>query len=245
MIIASSLTTSLFAQEAFEDARQTLEKLLETQRLISKEENDWRIGRELMQERIDLIRRESESLGERIGQTRQDMAETEAKIAELRSQNEMLKKGLKPLQGDIKALEGRVLALLPRTPEPVRQRVAPLSQRIPVRGMETKLSLGERYQNVVGVLNELNKTAREISIASEIRALHDGRQMEVSVFYIGLSQAYYVNAKSRVAGIGKLGEYGEWTWEERDDAVETIAALLGIYRGERPAAFVPVPVTIQ
>lgn len=245
MMLTLTATGAVFAQEPMENARQTLEKLLETQRLISKEENDWRVGRELMQERIALIRQESESLNERIGQTKQDMAETEAKVAELRAHNDALKDGIKPLVSDIKVLEFRVLGMLPRTPEPVRQRVAPLSHRIPANPAETKLGLSERYQNVVGVMNELNKTAREISVASEIRTLLDGRQVEVTVFYIGLSQAYYVNEKGRLAGVGKLGMLGEWAWEEHNDSVDAIAAILGIYRGERQPAYIPVPVTIR
>ena len=245
MLLTLTATSAVFAQETMDNARQTLEKLLETQRLISKEENDWRVGRELMQERIALIRQESESLNERIDQTKRDMAETETKVAELRAHNDTLKNGVKPLVSDIKVLEFRVLGMLPRTPEPVRQRVAPLSQRIPANPAETKLGLSERYQNVVGVMNELNKTAREISVASEIRTLLDGRQVEVTVFYIGLSQAYYVNEKGRLAGVGKLGILGEWSWEEHNDSVDAIAAILGIYRGERPPAYVPVPVTIR
>lgn len=241
LLLTTLALAALHAAQAQEDARQSLEKLLETQRLVSKEENDWLVGRELMQGRVDLLRRESETLRERIEQTNRDRAETEAKLAELRAQNEALKQGAKPLQDDIRKLESRVRGLLPRTPESVRQRVAPLSQRIMV---ETKAGLSERYQNVVGVLNELNKTAREVSVASEIRTLLDGRQVEVTVFYIGLSQAYYLNERSRVAGIGKLGDYGQWAWEEHNDSVDAIAAILGVYRGERPAVYVPIHVAI-
>ena len=230
---------ALHAAQAQDEARHTLEKFLETQRLVSKEEQDWQVGRELMQSRVDLLRREAESLRERIAQTKQDRTETETKLVELRTQNEVLKKGIAPLQDDIRKLESRVRGLLPRTPESVRQRVAPLSQRI---SAETKAGLSERYQNVVGVLNELNKTAREVSLASEIRTLRDGRQVEVSVIYIGLSQAYFLNEKSGVAGIGKLDDYGEWTWEEHPDSVKAIAAILGVYRGERPAVYVPIHV---
>ncbi len=237
---------TVLAQEEMENARQALEKTLETQRLISKEANDWRVGKEMMQERIDLIQRESETLKERITQTKKDQAEAEAKRAELQARNDLLKNSTKCLQHDIKAIEFRVLALMRRTPEPVRQRVAPLTQRIPSNPKETKLSLSERYQNVIGVMNELNKAAREISVGSEVRTLKDGRKTEVTVFYIGLSQAYYVNEKSGLAGIGKLGENGgEWIWEEQNDLVEPVATLLGIYRGEKPAAYVPLRMTVQ
>ncbi len=236
---------AVWAQEPMEDAKANLEKWLETQRLVTKEEQDWRVGKELLQERIDLIKRECETLREKIAQTKKESAESAAKVAELKAKNETLKDGVKPLSEDIKQLELRTLAVLPWTPEPVRQRVAPLSQRIPANPAETKLSLSERYQNVIGTLNELNKAARELAVSGEVRKLADGRQIEATVFYIGLSQAYYVNEKSGVAGVGKLGPLGTWVWEERNDLVGPVAQALGIYRSEKPAAYVALPVSVK
>ena len=234
-----------WAQDGRDEARQHLEKWLETQRLISKEEQDWRVGKELVQERIDLIRREADALTEKIAQTKKESAEAAAKVAELKAQNEALKGGMKPLQHDLKQLELRTLAILPWTPEPVRQRVAPLSQRIPANPAESKLTLSERYQNIIGTLNELNKAARELSVSGEVRTLADGRQVEATVFYIGLSQAYYVNEKSGVAGLGKLGPLGTWEWEERNSLVAPVSQVLGIYRSEKPAAYVALPVSVK
>jgi hypothetical protein len=233
------------AEGEMEMARQQLEKWLETQRLSSKEEQDWRVGKELLQERVDLIRRETESVKEKVAQTKREMAESAGKLSELKAQNESLKSGLDPLVEDIKRFELRTLAILPWTPEPVRQRVAPLSQRIPANPAECKLTLSERYQNIIGTLNELNKAARELTVSGEVRKLADGRQVEATVFYIGLSQAYYVNEKSGVAGIGQLGPLGTWDWEERNGLVGPVSQVLGIYRSERPAAYVALPVSVK
>lgn len=233
------------AEEELDRARQDLEKWLETQRLISKEEQDWRVGQELLQERVALVRRETAALQEKLAQTKKESAESAAKVAELKAQNELIKTGMKPLAEDLKSLELRTLAILPWTPEPVRLRVAPLSQRIPANPAESKLSLSERYQNVVGTLNELNKASRELSVSGEVRKLSDGRQVEATVFYIGLSQAYYVNEKSGVAGIGRLGPLGTWEWQEQNGLVSPISQVLGIYRSEKPAAYVDLPVSVK
>ena len=233
-----------WAQEDLETAKQSLGKWLETERLVTKEEQDWRVGKEVLQERTDLIRRESAALKERIAQTKKDMSEAAIKTAELKAQNEMVKAGTKSLADDIKPLELRTLAMLPRTPEPVRLRVAPLTQRIPASPKDCRLTLSERYQNVVGTLNELNKATRELSVSGEVRQLADGRKIEVSVFYIGLAQAYYVNEKSGVAGAGLVGQYG-WMWEEHNDLVSAVSRVLAIYRGEAPAAYIPLPVSVK
>jgi len=245
IIALGLLATGLCAQEGLEQAKALLDKWYETQRTISKEESDWRMGKEVLQERIDLTKRESDTLQEKLVATRQETVESEKKVTELKTVNETLKKGLQPLTHDIKALELRVLALVTRTPEPVRQRVAPLTQRIPTATTSNKISLSERYQNVIGVLNELNKVAREISVASEVRTLEKGVQVEVTVIYLGLSQAYYVNEKSRVAGVGQLDKGGVWRWEAHNESVDAVVQLLGIYKGEKPAAYVPLAVKVQ
>jgi len=244
-LVTALITGAVWAQDEMDSARQNLEKWLETQRLISKEEQDWRVGKELLQERVELIRRETESVKEKIAQTKKEAAESTAKIKELKAQSDQLKSALKPLVEDIKQFELRTIAILPWTPEPVRQRVAPLSQRIPANPAECKLTLSERYQNVIGTLNELNKAARELSVSGEVRKLADGRQVEATVFYIGMSQAYYVNEKSGVAGIGKLGPLGTWMWEEQNGMMDSISHVLGIYKSEKPAAYVPLPVSVK
>ncbi len=245
VLAAALITGAVCAQEEMEAARQNLGKWLETERLVSKEDQEWRVGKELLRERVDLIRRETQTVREKIDQTKREAAESTAKIREIKEQNDLLKSGMKPLITDIKQFELRILAILPWTPEPVRLRVAPLSQRIPANPADTKLTLSERYQNVVGTLNELNKAARELAVSGEVRKLADGRQVEATVFYIGMSQAYYVNEKSGVAGIGKLGPLGTWAWEEQNGLVNNIAQVLGIYKSEKPAAYVALPVSVK
>ena len=43
----------------------TLEKWIETRRLISKEKQDWALGKEMLNEQIKLVQREITSLGEK------------------------------------------------------------------------------------------------------------------------------------------------------------------------------------
>jgi len=249
IIIAAALILGLSAgiraqETPRSDARADVEKWIETRRMIAREENDWRIGRELLRERLDLVAKEAVSLEERIAATRTEMAESEKKLAELHEQNDRIKAGMKDLGKDVRQLESRTLGLLDRTPEPVRERVRPLSQRIPVNPKETRMSLSERYQNIVGTLNELNKATRDLAVSGEVRQLAGGGQAEVSVFYIGLSQAYYCNAKSGVAGVGLLSPHG-WVWQEDNTLAGTVGDVLGIYRNEKPAAYVGLPVKIQ
>jgi FtsZ-binding cell division protein ZapB len=231
-------------EAAKEDTRALLEKWVETKRLVSMEKQDWRVGRQLLEDRIDLVRREIESLREKAEQAKKDMGEGEEKLAELRGQNEELKAATAGLADVVARLEGRVQAFLAQAPEPIRERVKPLSQRIPRDAAATKMALSERFQNVIGILNEVNKFSREIAVASEVRDLPDGAKAEVTVFYLGLGQAYYCNLNGGIAGVGRPGEAG-WAWEPDDGIAQAVADAIAVYRNEKPAAYVPLPVEVR
>lgn len=225
-------------------ARAALEQYVETRRIISEEKRDWALGREMLDDRIDLVRREIESLREKIGRAEASIAEADTKRGELLADNERQKATAAGLEASIGLMEDRTRALLGRLPETLREKVAPLSQRLPKAGEPSGLSLSERFQNVVGVLNEINKFHREITVTSEVRDLPDGTTAEVTVMYVGISQAYYVNGDGTTAGVGSGGADG-WIWKPADAYATEIAQAISIRKNEGIAAFVPLPLAID
>jgi FtsZ-binding cell division protein ZapB len=237
-----------FAQSAVgtgePELRDALSKWVDTKRLISQEQQEWRVGRELLTERQVLVQREIDSLRERTAQARADSTEADKKADELKAQNAELLAATAGLGATIAQLEGRVKALLARSPAPIVERVKPLSQRIPANPANTKLALSERFQNIIGILNEMNKFGREVTVVSEVRELPDKSSAEVSVLYLGLAQAYYCNVKSGLAGIGRPAPDG-WKWEARNDCAQAIADALAVYRNERPADYIALPFDVE
>lgn len=227
-----------------DNTRAALEKWVETRRIISKEKHDFELGREMLTERIELVQREIESLRVKIGEAEKSITEADKKRAELLDENEKLKEASASLSGTVIKLEARTKEILKRLPDPIRERVKPLSQRFPENPAETKLSLGERFQNIVGVLNEVNKFNREITVTSEVRKLPDGTSAEVTALYIGIGQAYYVNGKGDVAGIGTASPEGR-VWTPANKAAAGIARAIAILKNETAAAFVQLPIEIQ
>jgi hypothetical protein len=227
-----------------ENARSILEKWVETRRIISKEKRDWALGREMLNERIELVKREIETLRTRIGDAEESIAEADKKRTELIEENEKLKEVAAALNRTVNTLEGRTGELLKRLPDPIRERVKPLSQRIPDQPDETKLSLGERFQNIVGILNEVNKFNREITVTSEVRTLRDGTTAEVTALYVGISQGYYVSADGKAAGVGTASAE-EWMWNPANEAAPEIAKAIAILKNEKVAEFVRLPIRIE
>ena len=234
----------LVADDEVDGTRAALEQWVETRRLISQEKRDWALGRELLGDRISIVQSEIESLRTAIGEAQESIAAADKTRAELEAENERLKSGSAGLEETVATLEGGVRALLPRLPEPALERVRPLAQSLPEDGAETELSLGRRFQNVVGILDQIDKLEREVTPANEVRELGGGTSAEVAVIYVGVGHAWYASADKRFAGVGTAGPDG-WTWTPANDAAQAIALAIAIQRVDEPAAFVQVPIAID
>jgi hypothetical protein len=244
LVTALGWATEPLVRDNIDNVRNTLEKWIETRRLISKEKQDWALGREMLNEQIELVKREITSLGEKITQAKESITDADKKRVELEAENNKFKNASDTLKSIVDKLEARTIALNKRLPDPIRERIKPLSQRLPEDPNETKLSLAQRFQNVIGILNEVNKFNREITVTSEVRTLADGNVAEVTAIYIGLGQAYYIGANGTVAGIGRPSEDG-WSWEPANEVADKIADAVAILKNEKVAGFIPLPIKVQ
>ncbi len=232
------------AQNDVDGVRAALEKWVESRKVISQEQRDWKLGREMLNERIELVQQEINSLKEKIADAEKSISEADKKREELVEDNEALKTASEALGRTVLALEQKTTGLLGRLPDPIRERVKPLTQRIPEDAEETKLSLAERFQNVVGVLNEVNKFSREVTLTSEVRSLPDGGSAEVTALYVGIGQAWYASADGTIAGSGTSTADG-WTWTADNSIADEIMNAIAILKNEQAASFVKLPVEIR
>jgi FtsZ-binding cell division protein ZapB len=226
-----------------EETRLTLAKWIETQQIIAKERNDWQQGKEILEGRIELVGKEVSVLKEKIAESVKAVAESDQKKERLVAENEQLKATAAQLSTAVSVMEGQVRGLAKRMPQPVAERLAPLLQRIPTEASTTRVTVAERFQNVLGILNEMNRANSEISLSYEVRTLADGSSSEVQVIYVGLAQAYYLSPRGE-AGIGTPGEDG-WNWKPAPEIAGQLLVALEVIQGKHPPAFVPLPVEIK
>ena len=226
-----------------EETRLTLAKWIETQQIIAKERNDWQQGKEILEGRIELVGKEVSVLKEKIAQSLTAVSESDQKKERLTAENEQLKATAAQLATAVSVMEGQVRGLAKRMPQPVAERLAPLLQRIPTEASTTRVTVAERFQNVLGILNEMNRANSEISLSYEVRTLADGSSSEVQVIYVGLAQAYYISPRGE-AGIGRPGEDG-WDWTPAPEIAGQLLVALEVMQGKHPPAFVPLPVEIK
>ncbi len=242
------LTAFAMSDEAevsnIDNTRAALDKWVETRRIISQEKHDFELGKEMINERTEIVEREIDSLKSKMGDADKSITEADKNRTELVEENEKLKKASSSLNGTITELENHTKELLKRLPDIIRERVKPLSQRFPDNPKDTKLSLSERFQNVIGVLNEVNKFNREITANSEVRTLPDGKAAEVTALYLGIGRAYYVSNDRKIAGTGAASAT-EWVWTPDNKSASQIADAIAVLKNEKVATFVQLPIDIH
>jgi hypothetical protein len=228
-----------------EATRTTLEKWIETRRLIAKESRDFALAKEMLEARITAVRGEIDAVRARIADSDKSVAAAEESKAALARERDRLAAATAGLERVVVALEAGVRALLPKLPEPLggREAIRLLADRLPKDGAAKPPSLSERFLTVVGILNETNKFARELHATRQVIPVGEGRTAEVDVLYFGLARAFYA-AGGGSGGVGAPGDRG-WVWTAATGAAERLVEAVAIQKGEKVAAYVRLPVQIK
>jgi len=224
--------------------RSALDKWVEVSRRIASEKRDLALAKDMLGKRIELVQDEIDSLQGKTDEANKGVEKIDEESASLAEEDEKLKETSSSLAQTVAGLEERTKKLLKRLPDPIRELVKPLSQQIPENPQAAKLSVSQRFQNIVGILNEVSKFNRHITVTSEVRKLPDETSVEVTAFYIGIGQAYYTGANGKVAGVGRPSE-SAWIWTPQNQAAGQITRAIAIHRNEQVASFIPLPIQID
>ena len=225
------------------ESRMLLDKWIEIQQLTAKERKEWQQGKEVLQSRIELVRKEITTIEEKSKQVQGSVAEAGGKREAVVADNARLKKTAEKLAESVAKMEDAVRKLYKTLPDPVATRLKALYDRIPADAAKTKVSLAERFQNVLGILNEVNRSNADIPVVQEVHNMADGRPVEVRVMYIGLARAYYLSAGGD-AGIGRPSTNG-WTWTPSEEVARSVRKAIEIQQGKQAPAFVPLPMEFK
>lgn len=242
--LAAAQAESTADPDAIQSARSSLAKWVETEQIISEEKEAWQLGREVLEQRIALLEDEVASRRAKVAEMRAAIAEAQGRQSTLATENRGLSDASSSVVDMLGELETQTRALLVSVPVPLARRVEPLSRKIPRDPAASERPLAQRFQNLLGVLNEINKFNREIVVTREMRDLPDGSTAEVETIYLGLGQAYYVTPSGSAAGIGIPGP-GGWEWLAANELADEITQAIEILEENGTPAYVPLPVQLQ
>lgn len=238
------MASAAHGADSLGDTRSTLEKWVETRQLISEEKANWKVEQSILEDTVALLSSELERLNAELEEVEATTTAADEERAKLNQEKEQLSAASAAIEAPIAGLETQLKAILNTLPAPLVERIKPLIRRLPEDSSDTSLSLGERVQNIVGILSQADKFNTTITQTSESRQISEGKTVEVRTLYWGLATAYYVDASGQYAGIGYPTAEG-WEWPRIDNAGEAIKRLIEVYEGSAEIEFIPVPARIQ
>ncbi len=237
-------TSSLYAAGSLQDTRNVLDKWVETRQITSKEASDWQLEESILKDTEVLLSDQLKRLNETLETLESSATAADEERTQLASEKETLTAASAVVEATISELEVQMKQIIPTLPEPLINKIKPLIRRLPEDPANTKLSLGERVQNIVGILSQADKFNTTVTATSESREIAEGKVVEVRTLYWGLAMAYYVDTSGNYAGIGYPSAEG-WEWPKIDGAGPAIQNLLNVYEGTEEIQFVEVPARIN
>ena len=234
----------LHAQTNLESTRDVLDQWVQTKQITSKEKSDWRLEKSILADTQKLLSSELKRLEISLEDLKNSATAADADRSKLTAQKEAFAEASAVVESSIQGLEIQMKRIVKTLPTPLIEKIKPLIRRLPEDSAHSKLSLGERVQNIVGILSQADKFNATITQTSESRELDSGKIVEVRTLYWGLAMAYYVDASGAYAGIGHPGEDG-WEWPQIEGAGPQIKQLLAVAEGSADIQFVAVPARIN
>lgn len=235
---------NLSAQNNITETRDVLDRWVETRQLISEEKSDWKVEQSILGDTVQLLSSELERLEKALVDLEASATAADEDRTQLAAEKETLSAAADVVISNIGTLETQLKSIIHTLPEPLINKIKPLIRRLPDDPTQTKLSLGERVQNIVGILSQADKFNTTLTQTSESREMTSGKIVEVRTLYWGLAIAYYVDASGEYAGIGFPGAEG-WEWPQIAGAGVQIRQLIDIYEGSGDIQFVEVPARIN
>lgn len=238
--------TSIAAAETsvYQEAKAVVTQWAETEQLISKELNEWKEGKAVLEDLARMLEVERESLSEDIEKTKETATEADKRREEVVAKKDSLEAASDVVRENLESLEDGIRQMLPYLPSNYVDSIKPLIRQLPEKGRPTQLSLSIRLRNVVGILSQANKFDNVISLETETRAFSGGPSKQVNTLYFGFSLAYYSDATGEKAGYGYPTADG-WKWEEAPEYGPGILSMISMYQKGKQAEFVKLPVVIK
>lgn len=230
----------LFGEKLIDETRSTIDQWVETRQIISKESSQWEIEKGLLEKTYALLTSEVERLNLELKDLKESASASDEERSTLASEKESLRAASEVVAISISSLENSLKKIIPTLPTPLIEKIRPLVRRLPNDPEKTNLSLGQRVQNIVGILSQANKFNSTITLTSEAREFEKGKTIQVTTLYMGLASAYYVDDSGKYAGVGTPSANG-WEWSLIDGVGTQIKQLVEIYEGTREIQFIQVP----
>jgi Protein of unknown function (DUF3450) len=228
-----------FAQEAATPAvaREKVAKWVETRKLISEESARWEAEKQMLSDLDNLRQREAKQMDEVIDLAKERVTDVEKLTNELSAEEKSRLIWRSSFEKRITALEDALIPQLAFLPPPVAAKVLESITRLEERN--SREDLQSRFRDVLAILNEVIAFNHQLYFTPEIRTI-DGKEIEVDVLYLGLTQAWYVDRTGEKAGTGRATKEG-WTWIPDSAIARQVRRAIDIHTKKEAPAYTRLP----
>jgi chromosome segregation ATPase len=231
------------AADQIKNATEVTRQWVDTQATIAKEGNQWKVDRELIQQRIDLFQSEMENLQSEIDELAKKASEGQGTRAEYSNRIDELNRAQSVVLGKLPKYETELRELAQFFPAPLQNSISKLLNALPANPQKASSGPGQRLAVIVGILNEVDKFNKDVTTTQEIHVI-DGKQIQVEVMYLGLGEAFYADENGMIGGYGTPAK-GSWNWVEDNTMASQISKAIKIAQGKiKPAVFVELPMQV-
>jgi len=232
------------AESSMEETRANLQQWVEARQLTSRLQTDWRSEKEMIEQTAALFERELEDLAGQLAKADTGTSQIDRDRELLEAEKKELVEAETRVAELVTEFEQRVRVLSGAFPPPLAERLDPLMKRLPEDPSKSRLNPVERLQNLVGILNEVDKFHSAITVESGLQRRPSGEEIQVKTLYLGLGQAYFTDQTGGFAGVGIPSLEG-WEWKPEPGLGDGILRAIAIYENSRPPAFEALPMVVQ
>lgn len=244
MVLMGCSCGQLEAQSAVEETMTVLQEWVQTEKNIADSAAKWGAERESLLHLQELYEAELSMLTEQIEESQGDVSAAEIQRSQLNSRSDRLKEIEDAVNLALADSEAAVLVLNEKLPAPLREELRPVVSQIPRDSKDVRISIGQRVQFLVMFLTQVQKFNTAVTVAEDFREFEGGDQVQVDAIYFGLGAAYYVDKTDKHAGYATLNDEG-WDWKDDATFAPAVRKAVEIYRSNKQAAFVELPIEIK
>ena len=239
LLVAALFVTGLPSALAADDAVQQVDGLVTQWTSLQRQQDvllsNWRQDKPVLEQRLDLLERESKSLSEVLDQSSKQQDQVEQRRLDLLQQQTQLEQEQDALTSSLSRIAAALHTLQPQLPPPL---VAAFGKELPKLDAPER-SASEKLQTALGLLGQLADFQQKVTVNETVMKLADGEDHLVKQIYLGTAQGWYVSTDLKHAAVGVPSVDG-WRWIETDEAA-AINRVLAILERKQSPELVSVP----
>ena len=235
---------SAAALEAHDAISTSLEALIETRSLIGKEQAEWLKEKALIKAQAEAWKVEGHHLTEQITSLKAKLKRfLPAEESDLGNTND-LRKTSDTVSQVLETIEEKLTSIFPRLPIPLRSDLEVYIGRLSQPTGSAIRSLDTRCRNLVYLLDRIHEFDQQFTLHWDTRQHPDGSEVLVQVLYLGLSRAYFVDARGEIAGTGSPSDT-DWKWSFDSQWAKPVQDAIAVHERRASPSIVRLPASIE